>query len=194
MCRRDEERRRNNCNPFTKMIIPLDSEQWSRLETAYGSAKDVPGYLSEIYRNPTKVCAWNEDPWYFLWSSLCHQGDIFSASIAAVPHLLSAAQRASEGGLVFTSNCIALPIAIERARTNKSLAVDEDYFSHLRSINNLMRFLQGKTIDRTFTAVLDDAKRLLRSIGLLEIAQSPFTKEQLSDNTIGQNYFTFGDK
>jgi hypothetical protein len=31
----------------------------------------------------------NNEPWFSLWSSLAHQGDVYSASFAAVPHIVA---------------------------------------------------------------------------------------------------------
>ncbi|MGI5436227.1 hypothetical protein ACQEV4_01605 [Streptomyces shenzhenensis] len=54
---------------------------WSRLSHAYGSAEDIPTLLDRI--------AWEPKPelWSDLWSALCHQGSVYSASFAALPWL-----------------------------------------------------------------------------------------------------------
>lgn len=65
-------------------MISLDSQKWSELRDAYGSADRVPNILRRLYANPT-----DRDSLKDAWSSLCHQGTIYSASIAAVPHLVS---------------------------------------------------------------------------------------------------------
>jgi hypothetical protein len=43
--------------------------------------------LQAIERDPSTSDA-NEGPWFDLWSALCHQGDVYSASFAAVPHVV----------------------------------------------------------------------------------------------------------
>ncbi|MFJ9692139.1 hypothetical protein [Kitasatospora sp. NPDC101183] len=60
---------------------------WSQLSHAYGSAQDIPGLLDAMSPDPHDDC-WNE-----LWSALCHQGAVFSASYAALPALADAARR-----------------------------------------------------------------------------------------------------
>ena len=65
-------------------MISLDSQKWSQLQDAYGSAERVPDLLKRLYTDPNDDDALNE-----AWSTLCHQGTIYSASIAAVPHLVS---------------------------------------------------------------------------------------------------------
>ncbi|MFJ8609967.1 hypothetical protein ACIRH0_22625 [Streptomyces sp. NPDC093675] len=54
---------------------------WSELHHAYGTAEDVPGLLDAARPAP-------QDPsWDELWSRLCHQGTVYSASYAALPAL-----------------------------------------------------------------------------------------------------------
>lgn len=55
--------------------------EWSTLSHAYGSAGDVPFWLSKLTPDPT------EEAWGELWSRLCHQGWVYSASFAALPAL-----------------------------------------------------------------------------------------------------------
>ncbi|MFD4133635.1 hypothetical protein [Streptomyces goshikiensis] len=58
---------------------------WSRLSHAYGSAEDIPARLDRITADPTSE-RWND-----LWSALCHQGSVYSASFAALPWLVGVA-------------------------------------------------------------------------------------------------------
>ncbi len=58
---------------------------WSRLSHAYGSAEDIPALLDQIGSDPTAE-RWND-----LWSALCHQGSVYSASFAALPWLVGVA-------------------------------------------------------------------------------------------------------
>lgn len=54
---------------------------WSRLSHAYGSAEDIPGLLDQVGTEGGGQ-VWND-----LWSALCHQGTVYSASFAALPRL-----------------------------------------------------------------------------------------------------------
>jgi hypothetical protein len=67
-------------------MLLLQSPQWSELKHAYGSAKNIPALLQQLEGFPTSEGT--NEPWFTLWSSLCHQGDIYSASFAAVPHIV----------------------------------------------------------------------------------------------------------
>lgn len=60
---------------------------WSQLRHAYGPADDIPGLLARVepdMRSPL---------WTDLWSRLCHQGTVYSASFAALPMLTEIADR-----------------------------------------------------------------------------------------------------
>lgn len=54
---------------------------WSQLTHAYGPAGDIPGRLERLAAHPTS------ESWDDLWSALCHQGSVYSASFAALPWL-----------------------------------------------------------------------------------------------------------
>jgi len=58
--------------------------EWSRLRHAYGPAGDIPGLLEQLDPDP------DVEVWEKLWSRLCHQGDVYSASVAALPALTTA--------------------------------------------------------------------------------------------------------
>lgn len=67
-------------------MLNLDSPKWSELDHAYGKASDIPDLLRQLETIPNPDD--NSEPWLSLWSSLAHQGDIYSASFAAVPHIV----------------------------------------------------------------------------------------------------------
>ena len=60
---------------------------WRTLEHAYGNAADIPGLLNQLSPEP-EASVWEE-----LWSRICHQGTVYSASFAALPALADAAER-----------------------------------------------------------------------------------------------------
>jgi hypothetical protein len=65
---------------------PID---WHMLQQAYGNAVDIPALLERICGFPAEP-DWQTEPWFSLWSALYHQGDIYPASLAAVPAIVSA--------------------------------------------------------------------------------------------------------
>jgi len=64
-------------------MIALDSQKWAELRDAYGTAEDLAELLRFLYGNPTDSRAWND-----AWGRLCHQNTIYSASLAAIPHIV----------------------------------------------------------------------------------------------------------
>jgi len=93
-------------------MLLLDDPRWSRLQHAYGDALDIPDLLRALGSSTGSKTGYDE-PWYSLWSSLCHQGDVYTASYAAVPHIV---RIASETGTPVDSSFFQLPAAIEVAR------------------------------------------------------------------------------
>jgi hypothetical protein len=100
------------------MNTPLDlaSPIWRDLQHAYGSAEDVPGLLTALEALPPRL-AEKDEPYSSLWSALCHQGDAYTASYAAVPHIVRIAQSAPS---VFPWTLLALVSAIEISRSRGS--------------------------------------------------------------------------
>jgi hypothetical protein len=71
-------------------MLSLDDQRWSELKHAYGSAADIPALLENLKSaGPQK--GYDTEPWFSLWSALCHQYDVYPASFAAVPHIIAAA-------------------------------------------------------------------------------------------------------
>jgi hypothetical protein len=68
-------------------MLPLDSKRWSELSHAYGDASDIPSQLAELEALPPDV-GQEAEPYFSLWSALCHQGDVYVGSYAAVPHIV----------------------------------------------------------------------------------------------------------
>ena len=68
-------------------MLSLDSPKWSELKHAYGSASNTPDLLRQLQALPSSEG--ENEPWFSLWSSLAHQGDVYPASFAAVPHVVN---------------------------------------------------------------------------------------------------------
>ena len=92
-------------------MLNLDDPAWSRLEDAYGSASGIPARLQALAKSPQQQGP-QDEPWFGVWSGLCHQGDVYTASYAAVPHIVNIALT-TPGPIDF--NFFLLPAAIEVA-------------------------------------------------------------------------------
>ena len=100
-------------------MLALESPFWSELRHAYGAASDIPALLSQLTSFPGET-SYKDEPWFTLWSSLCHQGDIYPASFAAVPHIVGAlAANPSRASMSY----FLLPASIEVARASGSIVV-----------------------------------------------------------------------
>jgi hypothetical protein len=65
---------------------------WSELRDAYGPATEVPDLLAAASADDGRGV------WDDLWSRLCHQGTVYSASYAALPVLAELAARRAPAG------------------------------------------------------------------------------------------------
>ena len=68
-------------------MLALSDPRWSSFTHAYGPAENIPALLARARDDPGP----SHEPgtaWFDLWSALCHQGDTYTASYAAVPHLV----------------------------------------------------------------------------------------------------------
>ena len=94
-------------------VLPLDDPRWRELRHAYGHAADVPELLRALASSPVPRAGFRDEPWFSLWSSLCHQGDVYTASYVAIPHIVHIAGEA-KGPI--DSSFFHLPAAVEVAR------------------------------------------------------------------------------
>jgi hypothetical protein len=76
-------------------MLSLDSPRWAELATAYGAADNIPELLRNLESVPNAE-DWREEPWFGIWSALAYQGDVYSASFAAVPHVVRVLASAPE--------------------------------------------------------------------------------------------------
>src|SRR6266487_2923051 len=82
------------------MFDRLDTIDWSRLKTAYGTAEAIPGVLRDLASPAEEV---RGAAWQTLRSELEHQGTVYQASAYATPFLvawLPEAQGEEKRGLV----------------------------------------------------------------------------------------------
>jgi len=118
-------------------MISLDSPAWAKLHHAYGSASDIPVLLKQLEHHPKS--GGNAEPWFSLWSALAHQGDVYSASFAAVPHVIRAL---AIDPAKASSDYFAFPAWVEICRQRQKLAVPDDlsgdYFQAIRDLAGLV--------------------------------------------------------
>jgi hypothetical protein len=130
-------------------VLSLQSPQWSELQHAYGPAADMPALLERLRDLPKSEG--QLEPWFTLWSALAHQGDVYSASFAAVPHVIAALAtapaRADESFFQF-------PAWVETCRLKNGVEVPEDlkaaYFDALARLPGLVAEAASRSWDTGF--------------------------------------------
>lgn len=139
---------------------------WEQLRHAYGAADDIPELLQDVIENPyERGDSWKEGVWFKLWSALCHQGDIYTASIAAVPHLVAGGLKAADG--ILDPSMIWLPVSIEDSRRKRpeqiqQAEIEDDYWEALQQLNEVCNLASARTTSPPLRKAIADARRFLR--------------------------------
>lgn len=130
-------------------MLSLESPRWSELEHAYGAASDIPLLLAQLASLPGS--SGESEPWFSLWSALAHQGDVYSASFAAVPHVVNALASAP---LRAEAVYFQFPTWIEICRSKQEVEVPEDlagpYFDALSKLPALVAAASAREWDAEF--------------------------------------------
>jgi len=132
-------------------MLSLDSPRWSELQHAYGIASDTPELLRQVLSLPD--ASGESELWSTLWSSLAHQGEVYSASFAAVPHVVRAlASAPASASFVY----FQFPAWVEICRQNHGIAIPPDlevaYFSALSELPGLVAAASARPWDADFLA------------------------------------------
>jgi hypothetical protein len=130
-------------------MLSLDSPVWSTLRHAYGSASDVPELLRQLESFPKSEG--NAEPWFSIWSALAHQGDVYTASFAAVPHVIRiVSSDPSAASFVY----FQFPAWVEICRQRHAMDVPDDlagdYFTSLTTLGSLVCAVIDRAWDRDF--------------------------------------------
>jgi hypothetical protein len=120
-------------------MLSLHDERWQSLAGGYRQVFDPRPMLLKLEADTDTKSAWNE-----LWEGLHHQGDVGTASYAAVPQLVRI-YRTKEN---IDWNTYAMVATIELAREDSNNPVmpkwlENDYF---RAIHELAEFGAGQVL------------------------------------------------
>ncbi|HRD64784.1 MAG TPA: hypothetical protein PKY50_01380 [Candidatus Competibacter sp.] len=130
-------------------MLDFDDPRWSELQHAYGTAADIPALLKQLTDLPSSEN--DKEPWFSIWSALAHQGDVYSASFAAVPHVIEALASAP---LKADFSYFQFPAWVEVCRTKKGVSVPEDiapaYFESLSRLPSLVGAAAARPWDEGF--------------------------------------------
>lgn len=162
-------------------MLELNSPRWSDLRDAYGSAGKIPELLGHLSIFPSD--AGSSEPWFSLWSALAHQGDVYSASFAAVPHVIAAI--ASSPGRA-SDVYFHFPAWVEICRHKNGVDVPDDlaadYFDSLSRIPALVARVEDRQWSTAFTACALSATAAAK--GQHELAEALL--ELTSSDTVGE--------
>ncbi len=146
-------------------MISLDSPDWASLQHAYGCAADIPALLLQLDTFP--LAEGNAEPWFTLWSALAHQGDVYTASFAAVPHVVSAL---AISPLSASFTYFQFPVWVEICRLRHNLTVPEElsssYFEALQKLGSLVCAASSRDSDFDFTRVALAAMAISKGFAL----------------------------
>ena len=138
--------------------------------------------LRELEDFPPDV-AKDDNTWHMLWSSLCHQSDIYSASYAAVPHIVRVATASPDR---ITTSFILLPTCIEASRLSHSAppvpdSLAEPYFAAIRSLPSIVAACLGRDWDDDFARTAAAAMCAAKGHGSLAYAILDLSEDVLEE-------------
>jgi hypothetical protein len=167
--------------------LSLDSPRWAQLAQAYGSAEDVPRLLEAL------ACIGSEDAraevWFALWRTLHRPGEAYTASYAAVPHLLAISRAL---GLRERAEALHLVTRIEMSRrgsASDAMPADlvEAYAAAVESLPSIVAALSAEpwpadTAQIVAAALLVGKRQPELARGMLELGRA------LTCPTCGSDY------
>jgi hypothetical protein len=147
-------------------MISLDSPDWTQLRHAYGDASDIPALLRQLETMP--AAEGNSEPWFSLWSALAHQGDVYTASFAAVPYVVDAlATSPSSASYTY----FQFPAWVEICRQRHDLTVPEElsssYFKALEMLGHLVCAAAASDWDFDFLRIALSAMAISKGSALI---------------------------
>lgn len=133
-------------------MLSLNDPRWADLLHAYGSAADIPALLNQL--QPSSRSADDAEPWFSLWSALAHQGDVYTASFAAVPHIVQVLEK---DPINADPSFFLLPASIEIGRQVHKHPIpsflDEAYYAAIKKLPQLLFATFDRPWDEDFTRV-----------------------------------------
>ena len=148
--------------------------RWSQLSHAYGAAEDIPALL-ERARLDLRPGGNSDSAWFELWSSLCHQGDAYTASYAAAPELVAIA-KGRQGKHQYDPLCLVGCIELARLE-GRAPGIPDDLIAGYESA----RREAASLIEALLTTKLDDEWRVALSADLASLRGDPVKARALLD-------------
>lgn len=160
--------------------LSLDSPRWGELAHAYGTAEDIPALLRQLDELPGSEG--DQEPWFSLWSSLAHQNDVYSASFAAVPHVVRALSRSPSTADI---SYLQFPAVVEAWRQAQGVDIPEDlsadYFAALAELPRLVAQASSREWDGEFLACALSAIAAAKGFGTVAAAALELSPDVAED-------------
>lgn len=157
-------------------MLSLDSSKWSDLRHAYGHASDIPDLLRQLEEFPSSDG--QNEPWHSIWSALAHQGDIYTASFAAIPHVIRILKQAPAKA---DYSYFHFPAWVEVCRQKNSVEIPKElesaYFSALAELPSLVAAASCRTWDYDFLCCALSAIAAAKGFGSVAEAVLEFDPE-----------------
>ena len=147
-------------------MLSLDSPDWAKLKHAYGDAADIPYLLRQLESFPDADGA--SEPWFSIWSALAHQGDVYSASFASVPHvvrILTASPALAPA--VYLQFATWIEICRQKARFSVPLELAAPYFEALSMLPSLVCAASSRDWDFDFLRIALSAMAVSKDSALM---------------------------
>ncbi len=161
-------------------MISFDSPRWSELSHAYGNASDIPNLLRRLEDMPSSEG--EKEPWFSIWSSLAHQGDVYSASFAAVPHVVRILSKDSTKA---DYSFFHFPAWVEICRQKKGVIIpvelEADYFSALKQLPRLVAAASDREWDENFLVCALSAIAVSKGYGSVANAVMELTPDTANE-------------
>lgn len=147
-------------------MLEPDDPRWGELRHAYGFASDIPGLLRRL-KSDSRSLGQNE-PWFTLWSSLAHQGDVYSASFAAVPHVIRVfASAPTTSELSFLQFPAWVEICRQRTHVSVPDFIAAAYFASLSQLPSLIAAAASRDWDDDYLACAMAALAAVKGHGIV---------------------------
>lgn len=147
-------------------MLELDDPHWAELRHAYGYGFDTPLLLARLCNSSSSLG--RDEPWFTLWSSLAHQGDVYPASFAAVPHVVRVL---AKNPAMSDHSFFQFPAWVEICRQKKRIPVpdflSDDYFSSLRQLPTLVASAASRDWDDGFLSCALSALAAAKGYGVI---------------------------
>ena len=118
-------------------MLPLNDPLWQKLDDAHRD-RDIPGEISRLAQS------WDEETAKsLLWDNLCHQGTCYGATYAAIPHLVSIAQRDCNPRQRLDIAAFAGHVALCAQNPREDL-YDDAHTPHLQGLPETLKAWEGR--------------------------------------------------